>query len=418
MKYSREELIKKIRLGEDSSLEFKTVRFRGNKIAGPSRNDLADELAAFANADGGVLLLGVDYKTKEIDGIPLDKLDIADSFLQGICNDSVKPPLSVNILRMELPDMLGEERPVIKIDIPRSLFIHKSPGGYFRRQGSSKRELTPDLLARLFQQRSQSRIIRFDEQPVAGTSLKNLDEGLWKRFVGNSIEDSKTVLKKLRVIAVDDDGKERATVGGLLMCSGCPNEWLPGAFIEAVFYRGTEMDSNYQLDARKITGTLDRQVMEALYFVKRNMTIGAIKRPGRIDIPQFSPRAIFEAVVNAAAHRDYSIHGSKIRLFMFKDRLELYSPGAPPNTLTVESLPLHQATRNELVTSLLAKCPVGEESGEYGRQYLMDKRGEGVPVIFAESEKLAGKPPVYQLIDDTELLLTIFSAKLPHGQEL
>ena len=58
MKYSREELINKIRLGEDSSLEFKTVRFRGNKIIGPSRNDLADELAAFANADGGVLLLG------------------------------------------------------------------------------------------------------------------------------------------------------------------------------------------------------------------------------------------------------------------------------------------------------------------------------------------------------------------------
>jgi predicted HTH transcriptional regulator len=418
MKYSREDLINKIRLGEDSYLEFKTVRFRGNKITGPSRNDLADELAAFANADGGVLLLGVDDKTKEIDGIPLDKLDIADRFLQGICNDSVKPPLSVNVLRMELPDTLGEERPVIIIDIPQSLFVHKSPGGYFRRQGSSKRELTPDLLARLFQQRSQSRMIRFDEQPVAGTSMENLDESLWKRFIGTSFEDSETVLKKLRIIAVDNEGIDRATVGGLLMCSRRPNEWLSGAFIEAVFYRGTEMDSNYQLDARKITGPLDRQIMEALYFVKRNMTIGAIKRPGRIDIPQFSLRALFEAVVNAVAHRDYSIHGSKIRLFMFKDRLELYSPGAPPNTLTVESLPLRQATRNELVTSLLAKCPVGEDSTEYGRQYLMDKRGEGVPVIFAESEKLAGTPPVYRLIDDTELLLTIFSAKLPHGQEL
>ena len=413
MKFDREELIKKIRLGEDSFLEFKTVRFRGNKIAGPSRNDLADELAAFANAEGGKLLLGIDDKSRDILGVPLDKLDITESFIQGICSDSVKPPLSVNILRVELPGISGEERPVIIIDIPRSLFVHKSPGGYFRRQGSSKRELTPDLLARLFQQRSQTRIIRFDELSVTGTSIKDIDEDLCKRFVGSSVKDSETVLKKLRVIAEGEDGEVRVTVGGLLMCSFRPEEWLPGAYIEAVHYRGVKMDSNYQIDVRKITGPLDRQIMEALFFVKRNMKIGAVKRPGRIDIPQFSLRAVFEAIVNAVAHRDYSIHGSIIRLFMFEDRLELYSPGALPNTLTVESLPLRQATRNELITSLLAKCPVGEENPEYGRQYLMDKRGEGVPIIFAESEKLAEKSPIYQLIDDTELLLTIFSAKVP-----
>lgn len=406
----KEELLDKIHLGEDSVLELKSLRFRGSKIVGPTRENLADELAAFGNTNDGILLLGVDDKTREIKGIPIDKLDAAENYVREICNDSVNPPLSIKIVRLMLPDKSGKEKPILKIDVPRSLFVHKSSGGYFQRQGSSKRELTPDLLARLFQQRSQARIIRFDEQPVPNASLEDLDEPLWSRFTRSKLDDPLTVLGKLRLVAPDSDGKEKATVGGVLMCSRNPHQWLPGAFIEAVHYRGTKRDANYQIDARKITGPLDQQIMGAVFFVKRNMRIGAIKRPGRIDIPQFSLRAVFEAAVNAAAHRDYSIYGSKIRLFMFEDRLELYSPGTLPNTLTVESLPLRQATRNELVTSLLAKCPVEDEDMEFGRQFLMDKRGEGVPIILDESEKLSGKAPVYQLIDDTELMLTIFSA--------
>ncbi len=407
----KEELLDKIHLGEDSVLELKSLRFRGSKIIGPTRENLADELAAFANANDGVLLLGVDDKTREIEGIPIDKLDAAENYVREICNDSVNPPLSIKIVRLMLPDKSGEEKSLLKIDIPRSLFVHKSSGGYFQRQGSSKRELTPDLLARLFQQRSQARIIRFDEQPVPNASMEDLDEHLWSRFTHSRVDDPLTVMRKLRLVAPDSDGKEKATVGGVLMCSRNPHQWLPGAFIEAVHYRGTKRDANYQIDARKITGPLDQQIMGAVFFVRKNMRIGAIKRPGRIDIPQFSLRAVFEAAVNAAAHRDYSIYGSKIRLFMFEDRLELYSPGALPNTLTVESLPLRQATRNELVTSLLAKCPVEEEDMDFGRQFLMDKRGEGVPIILDESEKLSGKSPVYRLIDDTELMLTIFSAE-------
>ncbi len=411
---SKEELLDHIRLGEDSALGFKSVRFRGSKIIGPSRDDLADELAAFANTNEGVLLLGVEGKTKDIEGIPMEKLDIAENFVRGICNDSVKPPLSVKIFRIELPDSLGEQKPLIKIDIPRSLFVHKSPGGYFHRLGSSKRELTPELLVRLFQQRSQVRIIRFDEQPVSDTSVENLDENLWRRFTGTVFDDPNIALRKLRLVVQDETDKERAGVGGLLMCSPDPHKWLPGAFIEAVRYRGTKMDSNYQMDARSITGPLDRQIKDAVSFAKRNMSIAAVKDPMRKEIPQFSPRAVFEAIVNAVAHRDYSIHASKIRFFMFDDRLELYSPGALPNTLDIESLRLRQATRNELITSLLAKCPVEEEYIDFGRRFLMDKRGEGVPIILEESEKLSGKTPVYKLLNDTELMLTIFSARSPH----
>jgi predicted HTH transcriptional regulator len=143
------------------------------------------------------------------------------------------------------------------------------------------------------------------------------------------------------------------------------------------------------------------------------MWVAAIKAPGRIEFPQYSIRAVFEAIVNAVAHRDYSIHGSKIRLFMFADRLEIFSPGSLPNTITIDSIELRQATRNELITFLLSRLPVSDPKQETGRQFFMEKRGEGVPIIFAESRKASGKQPVYRLIDDAELMLTIYSAARP-----
>jgi predicted HTH transcriptional regulator len=406
--------LRKIQLGEDSVLELKAVRFRGNKVDGPKRNDLADELAAMANSNDGVCVLGVEDKPRRIEGIPLDRLDLVESFIREVCNDIIKPPLNVKIVRMELPDEAGVMRAIIKIDVPRSLFVHKSPSGYFRRQGSAKRELSPEQLARLFQQRSQALLIRFDEHTVPQTSLNDLDERLWNRFITLGSDDHLSLLRKLKLIATDETNAERATVAGLLMCSRHPETWLPGTYIEAVRYRGKQQDSNHQADAARILGPLDQQIAQALAFVRRNMTVAAIKVPARKEYPQFSVRAAFEAIVNAVAHRDYSIHGSKIRLFMFDDRLDLYSPGALPNTVTIDSLPLRQATRNELVTSLLARCPVESDDRDVGRTYLMEKRGDGVPIILRESFALSGKQPEYRLIDDSELLLTIYSASLPN----
>ena len=148
--------------------------------------------------------------------------------------------------------------------------------------------------------------------------------------------------------------------------------------------------------------------------------MGAQKQEGRSDIPQYDLTAVFETIVNAVAHRDYSMHGARIRLRLFTDRLELYSPGALANTMTVETLLYRQASRNESITSLLAKCPVPSAiSGiETPRVTLMDRRGEGVAIILEQSERLSGQRPVYELPDESELRLTIFAARptVDHSQ--
>lgn len=88
---SMHELFEAVRRGETSFLELKEVRFSGRKVTGPSRDDLADELAAFANSRGGVLVLGVEDKSRDVIGIPHDRLDVVVDFVKEICNDSITP---------------------------------------------------------------------------------------------------------------------------------------------------------------------------------------------------------------------------------------------------------------------------------------------------------------------------------------
>lgn len=419
---SRSELLEKIHLGEDHFLELKEVRFAGEKISGPKQQEVADEIAAFANSTGGEIIFGVENKSRLVLGIPLEKLDMLEDMVRQASTDSMNPPLAPIIERITLPDETGVERPVIRVAIARSLFVHHSPAGYLQRIGSAKRPIPPDQLARLFQQRSQARLIRFDETPVPNANLDDLQEELWQRFLPISSlraslpeSDQNILLNKLAMLAQDENKIWRPTVAGLLMACKNPEKYLTGAYIQAVAYSGettVPQDENaYQLDFQDITGTLDQQIFSACEFVRKNMRIRAHKnnQGGRTDIPQYDMLAVFEAITNAVAHRDYSMAGTKIRIRMLSNRLEIYTPGMLPNTMSPESMVYRQAARNEAITSLLARCPVANNNIAGHRQYIMDKRGEGVPIILERSERLSGKRPVYQMHDSSELQLTIFS---------
>jgi predicted HTH transcriptional regulator len=96
---------------------------------------------------------------------------------------------------------------------------------------------------------------------------------------------------------------------------------------------------------------------------------------------------------------------------MFTDRLELYSPGALANTVTVDNLRYSQSTRNELLARLLSEITLDDDMGkQVVRRHFLERRGEGVGIILNESETLSGKAPIYELFGE-ELRLTIFAAK-------
>ncbi|MYN66471.1 MAG: transcriptional regulator [Acidobacteria bacterium] len=404
-------LWEQVALGEDTDLELKEARFRGGRVSGPRRDDLADELAAFANARGGRLVLGVaDDRSPQ--GLDPGQLDALANLVTEICSDSVKPALDFGVFRVPAPEPANGG--ALVVEIPESATVHRSPGGHFRRRGDKKRQMDSAEVRRLSQARGQSDVAATDTQVVRNTGIGSLRPALWRQYVSSrSDEPAEIALSKLKFLKEDRRGALRATVGGVLLAADDAREWLPNAWIQAVCYGGDRMDAGRQFDARDVTGPLDEQIREAVRFVVRNRRVAAYKDPARIDVPQFSERAVFEAVVNAVVHRDYAVSGSRIRLFMFDDRLELYSPGGLCNSMTTDDLRTSQFTRNELLASRLGQCPVGDVPGAGGRQYFIERRGEGIGVIQDETFALAGERPVFELIGERELKVVLPAARPP-----
>ena len=407
--WDADKLLKQLELGEDSRIAFKEVVFTGSRVREPRRQKIANELAAFGNTLGGALIFSVS-DAGEVRPMNREMMDTLEGYVSEICADSIDPPLEFTTQRLALP---GGSSALV-VDVERSPLVHRSPGGYLSRKGSSTRELPPEALRRLFQQRGRSGLLGPDEVIVTGTGLRTLEAALVDRFISSRTRQAdETQLAKLGLVREDDSGVPRATVAGVLLCTEHPDEYISGAAIEAVCYSGNVLGRAAQHDAATITGPLDRQIRDTVNFVRRNTRVAARKAPGRVETPQFNPRAVFEAVVNAAVHRDYSIAGAKIRLFLFDDRLELYSPGALPNTLPIEAMRQRQATRNEILASLLRMLEVGDVHGAGDRQYYLEQRGEGVPIIFEETRALTGSEPVFELIGGAELRLTMPSARPP-----
>ena len=405
MSYSADEIRQRLHLGEDSRWEFKQVEFAASRPKSPSRDTWADEIAAFANANGGVVICGAT-DDGEVQGMSREQLVALDALLVEVSTDAVKPAVRIETHHREL----GPGVHVLVVEVPKGDSQHDSPGGGFIRVGGSKRRMTSDERLRLAQRRSQARYLWFDEQPLPDTGFRTLDESLWKPLLSaEGRAEPEVALRRLALLAPDDAGVLRTTVAGVLLCGRTPEQFLPGACITATRYLGNDRASG-QSDAQEITGPLNRQIAEAMAFALRNMRVAARKTPARVDLPQYSERALFEALVNAVVHRDYSRQASRIRLSMFEDRVEIQSPGTLPNNLSIDSLGERQATRNEALTSVLRRMPVAGTPGSDDRRYFMERRGDGIPIIRRETREISGQLPEYRLIDDAELRLTIPAA--------
>ena len=404
-KISNAEIEQHLRLGEDSSWEFKQIEFSGNRPKNPSRDKLADEIAAFANAEGGVLLCGVT-DSGEVQGMTRKQMDKFERLISELCADSINPPLYVVICRREIE----KGKPFLLVQIPPGNALHVSPGGSYWRVGSSTRRMNTDEQLRLAQRRTQARFFWFDKQHVPDTGLGTLEESLWQPLLSTEgSTDIKAALQKLCLLVADQAGDLRATVTGVLFCMQNPHELLPQAVITATCYEGTDRASN-QLDAKSISGPLNRQIVDAVQFVRRNMKVASHKTPARDDMPQYSLRAIFEAVVNAVVHRDYAINQRKIRLSIFNNRLEIISPGGLPNGMTIDAMSETQATRNEAIASIFRRLPVTDIHGTDERKFFMEQRGDGVRIILRKTQELSGKEPEYRILDGKDICLTMPAA--------
>lgn len=404
---TNEAVMEQLLAGEDSFAEFEEVRFGEHGVVAPNAEEMAGEFVAFANAEGGAVFLGVgDHGT--VMGIPPERMRAVEDWAINLATHNCDPPIRPVLRRVVLPGPDGSPRHLLVVEVKRGLHVHRTQGGrWYVRIGSSKRDLTQQELSRLFQERGRTYV--FDETPVLTAVRDDLDgDALDAHFGRPEGIDWTQLLVNRRVVVEDEQGVLRPTVGGLLCFGKDPAAHVHGAFIHAAIYRGVRRHSDELVHADDIRGPVNRQIDDAVDFVDRFMLRPARKDVGREDFPQYALGAVQEAIVNAVAHRDYSIGGSKIRLFLYADRLEVISPGALPNTVTLETLRYRRSTRNQLLVSFLSKM----KSRRGGRAFL-EERGEGVARIIDESRAHSGREPRYEL-HGQELQLTIWARPSPH----
>ena len=328
-------------------------------------------------------------------------------WIANVATHNCEPPIRPVQRKTLLPASDSGERHVILAEVPPGLYVHRtSQGRYYVRVGSTKRDLTPADLARLFQQRGREYV--FDEQAVLAAAVDHLNRHRPKAFFGRSPTIPwLDLLRNTRVTAPDEHGVDRPTVAGLLTFGNEPTEFLPSASIEAACYRRDRLSSDDLLHAERLGGRVSDQIDAAVAFVAQFMQPPTEAPSHGGAEPGYDLDVVDEAIVNAVAHRDYAIAGSKIRLFLFADRLELYSPGKPPNTITLEDMPYRTFTRNQLLVSSLSRL----RSKRTGQVFL-ESRGEGVRKILQDGEAHSGRRPEYALFGD-ELRLTLWAKSAP-----
>ena len=182
--WDADKLLKRLELGEDS-VRFMEVDCTGGCVRESRRERTANELAAFGNTLGGALIFSVS-DAGEVRPMTREMMDALEAYVSEICADSIHPPLAFTTQRLALPD--GSS--TLVVDVERSPLVHRSPGGYLSRQGSSARELSPEALRRLFPQRGRSGLPGPDEEIVTGTGLNTLEYALVDRFISSRIRQA------------------------------------------------------------------------------------------------------------------------------------------------------------------------------------------------------------------------------------
>ncbi len=344
-----------------------------------SANALAEGLAALANAHGGLALLGVTRGGKPQSGN--DPTEMQERAVQaGLLTD---PPLILPASQI----VEVEGNPLVVVQVPPGLpHIYSLQGRYLTRTGGQNRPLTTPELRRLLFDRADA---GFETGVAEGATLDDLDRAQIRRYLesihAGPQENVGQLLVSRGCVMAGDDGDYLPTAAGILLFGRNPQRFLRSAEIVCVRYPGPVMSDEFV--RQEIGGPLGDQIRQAEAFVVGNMRrVMRIVGITREEVHEYPVAVVREAIVNAVAHRDYSIRGEGIRLLMFGDRLEIYSPGRLPGHVTLENLLEERYSRNEAIVAVLSDLGYIERLG-YGIDRMIGAMaGLGLPAPeFAET---------------------------------
>jgi ATP-dependent DNA helicase RecG len=345
------ELIELLSCGEDSHTQFKQAQDIRNATS------LAAEMVAFANAEGGRILIGVD-DLGSIVGITQDDIRRLNNLVSNVASENVRPPIN------PITENVSTEKGLVMVVTIReglSKPYADNQGVFWMKSGANKRPVTSrEEIQRMMQ---RAGLVHADEVPVEGTTLDSLDDnhfnGFFQKQYGRSVkqalEDSSlTMARLLNNLGLAKD--ETLNLAGLILFGRDPQRHRPAFLVKAVSFVGNDPAGMKYRDSEDIGGCLRDMHTRTMSFITRNLRRlqgdKDFNTEGDLEIPA---DAIEELVVNMLLHRDYFI-SAPWRVMIFDDRVELISPGALPNNLTIENIRNGVSViRNPLIASFATK---------------------------------------------------------------
>lgn len=334
------------------------------------REVLGRVMAAMANSLGGTLILGVEgNESPSIKG-----LRDADSAIGKLLTTALSLDPALIIPTPEVRETEGKT--VLMAHIPgQTPHVYALDGTYLCREDSNNKPLKPGELRDLLIQRGE---IAFEVGVVPGATVDHLDWGkiaTYTKHLQGFRDAQPEAIMVQRGCLVRRDDQLYPTYAGLLLFGKDPQQFIYSSDITAVRFGGRTMSDTF--DRQDIRGTLPEQIRRAETFLVDHLRKGvALSRTmARDEHYEYPMEAAREIVVNAVAHRDYSIRGDGIRLFIFQDRMEVTSPGRLPGPVTVENIKDERFSRNPLIVQVLSDMGFIERLG-YGVDRvleLMDK---------------------------------------------
>lgn len=349
---------------------------------------IAENLVAFANTEGGAIVVGANTDGSPAEG-SLAKEEIESAL--RLADNLYNPPVVIdgfeaihlrsigggiaqpgNVGGNVGNNSTGDERPIpaYSIRVPRSTELHAlADGRVLIRSGEVNRPLGGQEILRLASAKNTG---DFETEAVPGATTEDFNREIIDEYLEKRAERTKRVhsgeINRLlaEIGAITADGKP--TVCGLLLFSDYPQRWLPQSSVVFARFVGTtprgEQGLAGYIRREEITGSVPRLIESTWNLVWSEMAISAVvkglEREETFEYPQFAVR---EALVNAICHRDYRLRGRRIEVRMFSDRLEVISPGGLPGFITVENIKDEHFSRNPRLVGGLFHWGYIEELG-------------------------------------------------------
>lgn len=359
------------------------ARGQGERVAflpaNPSPARLAETLVALANAHGGLVLIGVSGSGKA-QGIDQESEASARELVQA-AGLIASPPLI-------LPPPRGvslDGKRVLAVEVPPGMpHAYNLNGRYLTRSGAANRLLSAPELTALLLSRD---VAGFEARPAPGATLNDLDVGAVDAYIESLADAGENWQRTLiaRGCLTEVDAAPLPTYAGILLFGRNPQRFLRNAQITLIRYPGTTMGDEFARD--NATGSLPAQIRRAEAFLGANMRRGMrISGMERKEVTEYPLPVVREAIVNAVAHRDYSIRGDDARVLMFSDRMEIYSPGRLPGHVTLDNLLTERFSRNEAIVQALSDMGFVERLGYGIDRMIAAMKDAGLPEpVFEET---------------------------------